>query len=141
MSAINTGKVLVGGLLAGLVFNILDTVNGMLVMGEDFRANMTRLNLDPAKMESGAGMATWIIIDFLMGILVIWVYAAMRPRFGPGPKTAVLAGLACNLAITLVMFGLTQGGIFTMAIWAKMAVITLVITSVGAIAGAWAYKE
>ena len=141
MSAINSGKVLVGGLLAGLVFNILDTVNGMLIMAADFKANMTRLGLDPAAMESGAGMATWIIIDFLMGILVVWTYAGMRPRFGPGPKTAMLAGLVPYIAITLIMYGLTQGGMMTMAIWTKMAVFQLINTMVGSVVGAWAYKE
>ena len=141
MSAINTGKVLVGGLLAGLVYNVCDTVSGMFIMAEDFRANATRLGLDPAAMESGSAMAVWITIDFLMGILVVWTYAGMRPRFGPGPKTAVLAGLVPYIAITLVMFGLTNGGMMTMSIWTKMAILSLITTSVGAIAGAWAYKE
>ena len=141
MAAINTGKVLVGGLLAGLVFNILDTANGMLIMAEDFRANAKRLGLDPAVMESGAGMATWIVIDFLMGILVVWTYAGMRPRFGPGPKTAMLAGLVPYIAITLITYGLTTGGMMTMTIWTKMAVASFVITMAGSVAGAWAYKE
>ncbi len=141
MSAINTGKVIVGGLLAGLVFNIFDTINGLVIMAEDFRANATRLGLDPAAMESGTAMATWITIDFLFGILVIWTYAAIRPRFGPGPKTAAFAGLIPYLAVTLILFGLTQGGLMTMAIWTKMSAISLVTTIVGSIAGAWAYKE
>lgn len=141
MSRINTGKVLVGGLLAGLVYNAFDIVTGMVLMGEEFRANAQRLGLDPAAQESPTAMAVWITIDFLMGILVVWTYASMRPRFGPGPKTAVLAGLVPYLAITLIMFGLTHGGLMTMSIWTKMTVISLITTSVGAILGAWAYQE
>lgn len=141
MSAINTGKVLVGGLLAGLVYNVCDTISGMFIMAEDFRANATRLGLDPAGLESGSAMAVWITIDFLLGILVVWTYAAIRPRCGPGPKTAVYAALIPYAAITLIMFGLANGGMITMAIWTKMAILSLITMSVGAIAGAWVYKE
>ena len=141
MSNINTGKVVTGGLLGGLVLNILDFLNNYLVVGEDFRANATRLGLDPAAAESAAGIAVWVVIDFLMGILIVWTYAAIRPRFGPGPKTAIYAGIVPWLGITLVMHGLSQGGLFPLALWAKMTVLTLIITSVGAVAGAWAYKE
>lgn len=141
MSSINTGKVITGGLLAGLVFNVLDFLNNYLVVGEDFRANATRLGIDPGMAESTPGIVTWVVIDFLMGILIVWTYAAIRPRFGAGPKTAIMAGLVPYLAITMVTYGLTNGGLLTTALWAKMAVLTLVITSVGAVAGAWAYKE
>jgi hypothetical protein len=141
MSGINTGKVLVGGLLAGLVYNALDIVTGLVLMGDEFRANAQRLGLDPAAMESGTAMAVWIAIDFLLGILVVWTYAAMRPRFGPGPKTAILAALVPYIAITLMMFGLTHGGMMTMSIWMKMAAISLITMNVGAVLGAWAYHE
>jgi hypothetical protein len=141
MASIDTGKVIAGGLLAGLVFNVLDFLNTFLVVGDDFRSNATRLGLDPGAAESSAGIATWVVIDFLLGILVVWTYAAMRPRFGAGPRTAIYAGLVPYAGITLILFGLTQGGLFPMALFVKMAVISLVITCVGAIAGAWAYKE
>jgi hypothetical protein len=141
MSRINTGKVLVGGLLAGLVYNAFDIVTGLVLMGEEFRANAQRLGLDPAAQESSTAMAVWITIDFLMGILVVWTYASIRPRFGPGPKTAVLAGLVPYISISLIMFGLTHGGLMTMSMWMKMTGISLITTSVGAILGAWAYQE
>jgi hypothetical protein len=141
MNGINSGKVVTGGLVAGLVLNVLDFANNYLVVGEDFRANATRLGLDPAAAESLAGIATWVVIDFLLGILLVWTYAAIRPRFGPGPKTAIYAGLIPYLSINLIMFGLTQGGLIPMALYVKMAAAQLIIVSLGAIAGAWAYKE
>ena len=141
MSAVNTGKVLVGGLLAGLVYNAFDLVTGMVLMGDEFRANAKRLGLDPAAMESGSAMAVWITIDFLLGLLVVWTYAAIRPRFGPGPRTAVLAALVPYIAISLMMFGMTHGGMITMSIWIKMTAMSLISMSVGAILGAWAYHE
>jgi len=36
----------------------------------------------------------WIVINWIItGILFVWVYASIRPRFGPGVNTAVIAGL------------------------------------------------
>jgi hypothetical protein len=72
---------------------------------------------------------------------VVWTYAAIRPRFGPGPKTAILAALVPYIAISLIMFGMTQGGMVTMSIWMKMTAISLITMSVGAVLGAWAYHE
>ena len=141
MAGINTGKVIAGGLVAGVVFNVLDFLNNYLIVGKDFTANATRLNIDPAVLESPAGVASWVVIDFLMGILIVWAYAAIRPRFGPGPKTAIIAGLVPWFGITLVIFGLSQGGLIPHMLWMKMAVITLIITSIGAVAGARMYQE
>jgi hypothetical protein len=141
MSNINTGKVVAGGLLAGLVFNVLDFANNALFVGADFRANATRLGLDPAAAETSSAIAKFVVVDFLFGILTVFIYAAIRPRFGPGVKTAVIAGLIPWASIVLVMFIVATTGVFPMALYGKMAVISAVTSSLGAIAGAWAYKE
>ena len=141
MTNINTGKVVTGGLLAGLVYNVLDFANNALIVGQDFQANATRLGLDPAAMETPAGIATWVVIDFLLGILVVFIYAAIRPRFGPGVKTAIYASIVPFLAIALIMYGLSTGGIFPVSLWLKQSILSLIITCIGGVAGAWAYKE
>jgi len=141
MGKINAGKVVLGGLVAGLVFNVLDFVNNGFVMKEDFAANSTRLGLDPAAAETPAAIATWVAIDFLLGILVVWTYAGMRPRFGPGPKTAVLAGLVPFLGISLILYGLTSMGMMTTALYWKATVIQAIIAALGSVAGAAVYKE
>jgi hypothetical protein len=141
MSRINAPRVIAGGLLAGLVFNVFDYVWNTFVLAEGYRANLTRLGLDPAAMETGAGIATWVVIDFLFGLLVVCTYAAIRPRFGPGPKTAVVAGLVIWLAPTLVLFGLSQGGMIDMSLLVKSSLLSLIGMVVGSVAGAWVYRE
>lgn len=141
MPGINAGKVVAGGLLAGLVFNVLDFANNALFLQSDFEANAQRLGLDPALATSPTGIATWVIIDFLLGLLVVFTYAAMRPRFGPGPRTAVYAGLVVYLAPTVIIFGLAQGGMIPMGLFWKATILSLITIVVGSIAGAWAYKE
>ena len=42
------------------------------------------------------------VIGLLAGIVAIWVYAAIRPRFGAGIKTAVYRGVAAWILSTLL---------------------------------------
>lgn len=139
--AMNTGKVIVGGLVAGLVFNIGDFVINTMLLAADNTAFLQRLGIDPASMESFAGMAPWVVIDFLFGLLVIWTYAAIRPRLGPGVGTAIIAGLIPYLGATLVLAGFTSMGVFPTAMFIKGSIASLVNTSIGAVAGAWVYTE
>src|SRR5438034_6384864 len=117
MASINTGKVVAGGLLAGLVANAFDFVTNTYILAPDWQAWATSHNLDPGAMTDPKVAGTWIAIDFLFGILIVWTYAAMRPRFGAGAKTAVLAGLAIYLAPTLVLLGFTMLGMLTITLF------------------------
>jgi hypothetical protein len=139
--AMNTGKVVVGGLVAGIVFNIGDFVINTMLLTADNAAFLTRLGIDPAAMESFAGIAPWIVIDLLFGLLVVWTYAAIRPRLGPGVSTAIIAGLIPYLGATLVLAGFTSMGVFPVAMFIKGSIASLINTSIGAVAGAWVYTE
>ena len=139
--AMNTGKVIVGGLVAGLVFNIGDFVINTMLLAADNAEFLKRLGVDPAAMESVSGMAPWIVIDFLFGLLVVWTYASIRPRFGPGVSTAIIAGLIPYLGATLVLGGFTSMGVFPTAMFIKGSIASLVNTAIGSVAGAWLYTE
>ena len=139
--AMNTGKVVVGGLVAGVVMNVGDFLINTQLLAAENTAFLRRLNLDPAAMESLSGMLPWIVVDFLMGVLLVWTYAAIRPRFGPGVSTAIIAALIPFLAVTLVLAGFTSMGVFTTGMFIKGSIAALVNVSVGSVAGAWAYTE
>jgi len=70
--AINTGKVITGGLLAGVVFNVLDMLFNFTVLASDNMEMVNRLNLDPAVATSFSYGVPWIVIDFVFGLLVVW---------------------------------------------------------------------
>src|SRR5579863_9928118 len=43
-------------------------------------------------------VSTWRVASFaayglVIGLAAAWIYVAIRPRFGPGPSTALFAGL------------------------------------------------
>jgi hypothetical protein len=136
--AINTGKVVVGGLVAGVVANALDYVFQGVVLKRDFEIMQQRLNLDPATANNPV---PWIIVDFILGFLVIITYVGFRARWGPGPKTAIYAGLVIFLGICSMMFALTSIGIFSTDTYMKSAALSLVSVMCASLAGAKIYKE
>lgn len=52
---------------------------------------MAALNLPPVSMTA---VATFPVVTLLLDLATVWLYAAVRPRLGPGPKTAIVAGVA-----------------------------------------------
>ena len=140
MAAINTGKVVVGGIVSGLVLFVGDLAIGAL-QATEWNAIVTKLNLDMAAMETPSAFASWVVCDLLFGMVMVWVYAGIRPRFGPGPSTALKAGGVMWTTMTLMFWGLTSMGIFPVSYFMKNAVAYLIIMGTAALAGAYLYKE
>ena len=139
--AINTGRVVAGGLVAGVVANAIDFVNNTYVLGADMQAWAASHNIDQATLTSGTVAGSWAAVDFIYGLLIVFTYAAMRPRFGAGVRTAIIAGLVVFLAPTIVLFGFTQMGMLTMPMFVKGAIGAIVSSLAAAVAGAAVYKE
>jgi len=141
MASINLGRVVAGGLVAGVVANAIDFVTNTYVLASDWAAFAPTRNLDPAAFTSGSVAAVWITVDFAFGLLLVWTYAAIRPRFGGGPKTAVLAGLVLYVTATVVLFGFSQMGLMSTALFVKGSLCAIVSTLAASVAGAAVYKE
>ena len=107
----NIGRILLGGLIAGIVANAGDYVINMHLMAEEATAMVQRLNLSTAAVDGS--LVTWIVVDLIWGLLLVFTYAGFRPRFGPGPRTAVIAGVTIWLAVCAVFAGLMSMGIYT----------------------------
>lgn len=138
MGKINLARVFLGGLLAGLILNIFEYVlNGVVFASQwnDFEKMLGR------QMRPGA-IPFFVVASFVMGIGVVWLYAAARPRLGPGAKTAALTGLAfwafayAIPAADGVMASLQPG-----RLTATVTLILLVATILASLCGAWLYKE
>ena len=140
--AINTPKVLVGGLAAGVVANIVGFVGFGMLLGPRFEAEMVAVApaLQGRGMTGGA-IAIGVISTFVVGILLVWLYAAMRPRFGPGMKTAALAALAVWICGFLFHLDWLNAGLMTPATYLMAAVMAAVQLFPSAAVGGMVYQE
>jgi drug/metabolite transporter (DMT)-like permease len=139
MGRINVGRLVMGGLAAGVVANALDFVVNTYLMEAESVDMIQRLNLSQEVV--AASLTTWIVVDFIWGLVLVFAYAAMRPRFGPGPTTATIAGVTLWLAVAAVFAGLMSMGIYTMQAYIKSSVLSLGTTLITVMVGAAIYKE
>jgi hypothetical protein len=94
-------------------------------------------------MEMGPGaIVTSVVVSLLAGLVIVFVYVMARARLGPGPRTAVVAGVAFFLGSTLIsILGWGMLGLFTGRMLATWAVIGLVEVVAAALLGGYVYKE
>ncbi|MGE0128366.1 MAG: hypothetical protein AB7U82_09825 [Blastocatellales bacterium] len=139
MKKINVGRVLLGGLVAGLVLNIGEFLLNGVILANDMKADMETHRIQ----EPGATFFVNVTVaTFVLGIVIVYLYAAIRPQFGAGPKTAICAG-ALAWFFVYVYTGVIYGsmGLFSLKPLLIGAVWGLVEFSLGAIAGAKLYKD
>jgi hypothetical protein len=135
----NIGRIILGGFIAGIVANAGDYLINVYLMADEGTAMVQRLNLSAAAVEGS--LVTWIVVDIILGLLLVFTYAGFRPRFGPGPRTAIIAGVTIWLAICAVFAGLMSMGIYTQQAYLKSSVLTLANTVIASLAGAYFYRE
>jgi hypothetical protein len=140
MGKINVGRVILGGIVAGIVGDILDyPVDGIWLakMWSDQMGSLGR----PAF--SNHQILLFMLIGIFMGIVSIWLYAAIRPRFGPSVKTAIYAGIVVWIASTLLPnFALMWvPRFFNGHLTAYTSLGAFFEIVIGTIAGAALYKE
>ena len=139
---INTKKVLIGGIVAGVVMNAIDFVANMFILGERVKAATEAFKPGLAdQMMQGPAIVTNIVMDFVLGITLVWTYAAIRPRFGPGIRTATYAAVLFWILAGIFLSGYMHMGIISSGLWWSFAFIGLVNFLVSAWAGAKFYTE
>lgn len=135
----NYARVLLGGLLAGLVLNIGEWLLNAKVLETQMKDFMSRHNFTEP---GGNFLIVAVGLTFVMGIVLVLGYAMIRTRLGPGVKTAIIAGLFAWFGVYFysgiingVLFGIPMGTMVMILVWG------LVEYALAAIAGAWLYKE
>ena len=140
--ALNTGKVVAGGLAAGVVLNLIDYVVYTMVLADRVKAEADAFHPGMADtMMSGNAITVYIITDFIFGLLLVWTYAAIRPRFGPGPRTALLAAFLFWIILAFAAAPMMMAGQVSANLWWTEVFINFVNFCIAAWVGAMIYKE
>jgi hypothetical protein len=140
MGNINLGRVLLGGIVAGIVINLFEGILNGVVLANQWATVMTGLGrLGTMSLKQIMAFNVW---GFATGVLIVGVYAAIRPRLGAGPKTAICAGLI--IWATAYVLGSAAPvflHLFPVGLMAIGLAVGFVETMVAGLAGAYFYKE
>lgn len=115
MGGINFVGVLKGGLAAAVIMNVSQHVLRMMVGANE-----------------ASPPAAVVLRTTALAVAMVWLYAAIRPRFGPGPKTAICAGLVVwglSYVFQAIVGGQSLGSIVVIIAWTGVEM--LVASSVG----------
>ena|SRR5437764_14749752 len=140
METINWRRVALGGMVAGAVLTILDRASSVLLGRQGLRMMVQALQ----PFTSGRTAALFSVLVFLfLGMLMTWWYAAIRPRFGPGPRTAAIAGFAVWLfAVFQFLKSVAMDEpISRLPRGPMVPIVALVMIIASTTAGAWFYQE
>jgi hypothetical protein len=92
MGKMNMTRVILGGIVAGIIIDACEGVINGVVLQRQWADAFTALGKSPLlSVKQIVALNIW---GLAVGILTIWLYAAIRPRYGAGPRTAICAGLA-----------------------------------------------
>jgi len=140
MGKVNIGRVLLGGIVAGIVGNILGYLVDGLMLAPQWAAAMKTLGKPELSVNQ---IVAFNLIGLLYGILVVGLYAVMRPHFGAGPTTAVYAGLGAWAMGTLLPNTslMVVAGLFPRRLAAVTTAAAIIESVAAALAGAALYKE
>lgn len=139
MSQIDVGGVVKGGLAAALVMIISEFVLNVPLAGDQLNAELAARNLPPVSTNQ---IAAFVVLTIALGVLTVWLYAAIRPRLGAGPKTAITAGIfmwACVYLNVLITMGVL--GFHSMEFVVLSIVWTLIEMILASSVGGYLYTE
>ena len=134
MGKINWPRVFLCGLITGFVWTLLSAA-AIFFFGQAF------LEAVRPGLQAGGVQLFMFFTNLAGGIFGIWLYAILRPHTGPGPKTAVWAGIAWWFIVSLQSSKWVALGFVPLRATYGLLVATLPAIILATVAGAWFYKE
>ena len=142
MGRINWGRVVLCGLLTGGVWMAITAPIFLLAFYESEYVQA----LHAAQAAAHPRFNPLLVaapLNLVAGIWIMWLYAAISPRYGPGPKTAAVAGLAGWLAVAVIEAELALLHLLPLSLGGLAVPLGVALPSmiVAAVVGAWQYQE
>jgi hypothetical protein len=91
MGRINLGRVVLGGIAAGIVLDLCEGLMRGVLLRDQGADMMAALGLPSAVTTKQ--LVAFNVWGLVVGVCTVLLYAAIRPRIGAGPKTAIVAAL------------------------------------------------
>ncbi len=141
MGRISGWRVVAGGLLAGLVLFFEQGLVHMVLL-KDVAEELAKAGILRPAADSTTQVKIQCVLDLVTGVVVAWLYAAVRPRLGAGLQTAILTGLVVWVLLFLQSFVPQAMWTPRLAPGAELAALgDLLALLVGASVAAWVYSE
>lgn len=142
MGKINMRRVLLGAVLMGVTFIVIELVIEGIIGIIGPKESEMLLEVAPFATLSGA---RYHIVNFsyffLFCVLAVWVCAAMAPRFGPGPKTGLIVAGVFWFTGVLMAVNFVNMGIFPVKLTVTSLLFNLVELPPALVIGASVYRE
>jgi hypothetical protein len=92
-------------------------------------------------MNGPGKLPQYVAIDFVFGLLLVWLYAAIRPRFGPGARTALRAAAFAWALYMVTEYLFVLMGLFSARYFLLNALLSFATYGVSALVGTRLYSE
>ncbi len=97
MAPVNSGRVLLGALAGGVVWNLWSIAINVGVLRERYAAAQ-QAGTFLAQPRYPFFVGIWILTLFVLAYILAWFYASVRAARGAGPGTALQVGLLIGFA-------------------------------------------
>lgn len=143
MRKIDEKRVVLGGVAAGLVL----VAGGALVHRlTGYEGAVALFSAGQDRLQGAFELFAYTTFHLSIGLPVVWLYAVLKSRFGPGPRTALRAGFVGWWLAFLVHLpfqgarGAYDSGQIGGTVIATMAA-SAALYAVAALVGAWLYRD
>ncbi len=139
MGGINVARWLASGFAAAVIIFLTEGIASVFYM-EEMEASLEALGI--AMEMSASNWILAILVSLILGMVIMFFYVAARPRFGPGPKTAILSATVLWFGGTLLsLIGYQMIGLYPTGRLVGWGVVGLVEMNLAALVGGWIYRE
>jgi hypothetical protein len=101
MARINFGRMLLAGLIAAVVFDVLAFVVNRSFLASEWEFALATIGQPAPEVDDVVVANIWRAIA---GFSAAWIYAGFRPRFRGNHRTAIIAGITVWMLFGLVRY-------------------------------------
>ncbi len=141
MNRIRVGRLIISGVIALLVFFVVEWIIEQL-LGRYFFSGIIEEWIEVLSIQdwTSANYFLNLLIVLASCIMVMWLYAALRPMFGVGTKTALMTSGFVLIFIAAYAINETNLGLYPIQITLIQLFYWLVELPAAVVAGAYFYE-